>query len=214
MRRPAFSHPDAPRARAGLGQVNNDSDLPNVTKKQAGVLGVRRGPLSSVDGLLVNKPLEVTSWVARGEVCKGRPVPLSAPPCGNKCLPSSTDVLYTGSGSSRSPTRRLTPDCSDDRHRAHTPSPPTGCARMRERQRAAFICPPVFTVTRADGVLKVARRAGRMLRGIPAMETFQFMKCANQGDRGGGGTEIRREWNSRGQGQTTSSGRRGRDRED
>lgn len=37
----------------------------------------------------------------------------------------------------------------------------------------------------SDDVFKVPRqlgdgRAGRMLRGIPAIETFQFMKCANQ----------------------------------
>lgn len=61
--------------------------------------------------------------------------------------------------------------------------------------------PPVFTVVRADDVFKVARqlggrRAGRMLRGIPAIETFQFMKCANQATGEEGGTEIRREWNS------------------
>lgn len=36
-------------------------------------------------------------------------------------------------------------------------------------------------------------------------------EVCKSGDRGrGGGTEIRREWNSQGQGQTTSSGRRGR----
>ncbi|KAL4006702.1 polycystin 1L2 [Sarotherodon galilaeus] len=45
--------------------------------------------------------------------------------------------------------------------------------------------PPVFTVVGADDVFKVARERGgrpigRTLRGIPAVETFQFMKCANQ----------------------------------
>lgn len=35
-----------------------------------------------------------------------------------------------------------------------------------------------------------------MLRGIPAIETFQIMKCANQVTGEGGGTEIIREWNS------------------
>lgn len=45
--------------------------------------------------------------------------------------------------------------------------------------------PSVFTVAGADGVFKVAQQLkdgalGRMLRGIPAIETFQFMKCANQ----------------------------------
>ncbi|KAK5848427.1 hypothetical protein PBY51_006042 [Eleginops maclovinus] len=58
--------------------------------------------------------------------------------------------------------------------------------------------PPVFTVIRADDVFKVARQLGdgRMLRGIPAIETFQFMKCANQAAGEGRGTEIRQEWNS------------------
>lgn len=57
--------------------------------------------------------------------------------------------------------------------------------------------PPVFTVIAADDVFKVARqlggwRIGRTLRGIPAIETFQFMKCANQATGERGGTEIRR----------------------
>lgn len=51
------------------------------------------------------------------------------------------------------------------------------CAQMRT--------PPAFTVIGADDVFKVAREhggrsIGRTLRGIPAVETFQFMKCANQ----------------------------------
>lgn len=51
------------------------------------------------------------------------------------------------------------------------------CVQMRT--------PPAFTVIGADDVFKVAREhggrpIGRTLRGIPAVETFQFMKCANQ----------------------------------
>lgn len=56
--------------------------------------------------------------------------------------------------------------------------------------------PPAFTVIGADDVFKVARQLrdgtpGRVLRGIPAIETFQFMKCANQatGDEEGGGRD-------------------------
>lgn len=59
--------------------------------------------------------------------------------------------------------------------------------------------PPIFTVIGAlDDVFKVARQLGdgKMLRGIPAIETFQLMKCANQTTGGGGEAEIRREWNS------------------
>lgn len=41
--------------KTGLGQVNNESDLPTVTKMQAGVLHyVRWGLLSLVNGLPVN----------------------------------------------------------------------------------------------------------------------------------------------------------------
>lgn len=47
--------PQRSPAKTGLGQVNNDSDLPTVTKSQAGVLHkVRWGLLSLVNGLPVN----------------------------------------------------------------------------------------------------------------------------------------------------------------
>lgn len=50
-----------------------------------------------------------------------------------------------------------------------------------------------------DDVFKVAWHLGegweRMARG-PAVETFQFTKCVNQVTGEGGGTEIKREWNS------------------